>query len=93
VWKAGAAYLPLDTEYPADRLAYMLQDATPALILTSEESADHLAHVRGIPRLLLDSAAVRAALDELADVEEVRTATAPDTSAYVIYTSGSTGRP
>ncbi|WHX16504.1 non-ribosomal peptide synthase/polyketide synthase [Streptomyces malaysiensis subsp. malaysiensis] len=93
VWKAGAAYLPLDTEYPADRLAYMLQDATPALILTSEESADHLPHVSDIPRLLLDSAGVRAALDERADVEEVRTATAPDTSAYVIYTSGSTGRP
>ncbi|MCQ8195600.1 amino acid adenylation domain-containing protein, partial [Streptomyces sp. RCU064] len=93
VWKAGAAYLPLDTEYPADRLAYMLQDATPALILTSAESADHLPQIGGVPRLLMDSAAVRAAFDDPADVEEVRAATAPDTSAYVIYTSGSTGRP
>ncbi|CAM5357306.1 NRPS protein OS=Streptomyces glaucescens OX=1907 GN=nrps2B PE=4 SV=1 [Streptomyces glaucescens] len=39
VWKAGAAYLPLDTEYPADRLAYMLEDADPALVLTTPGAA------------------------------------------------------
>ncbi|MFE1930389.1 non-ribosomal peptide synthase/polyketide synthase [Streptomyces sp. NPDC059474] len=90
VWKAGAAYLPLDTEYPADRLAYMLQDAAPALVLTTGELAGVLPDV-DVPRVLLDAPQV---VEELARVGVAeRAATAPDTSAYVIYTSGSTGRP
>ncbi|WNE94149.1 non-ribosomal peptide synthase/polyketide synthase [Streptomyces luomodiensis] len=93
VWKAGGAYLPLDTEYPADRLAYMLRDAAPALVLTTTESAADLPDTEPIPRLLLDDQAVRTALDTPADDDAPRAATDPRTSAYVIYTSGSTGRP
>ncbi|NEW68833.1 non-ribosomal peptide synthase/polyketide synthase [Streptomyces rhizosphaericus] len=93
VWKAGAAYLPLDTEYPADRLAYMLQDAAPTLILTTTETGNHLPETTGIPRLLLDEPVVRDALGDPAGPEEARAALDLNTSAYVIYTSGSTGRP
>ncbi|WP_367042215.1 non-ribosomal peptide synthase/polyketide synthase [Streptomyces sp. Je 1-332] len=92
VWRTGAAYLPLDTEYPADRLAYMLDDAAPPLILTAAESAESLPD-SDIPRLLLDDPAVRSAL---ADPSAPGLAPVPAdlrNSAYVIYTSGSTGRP
>ncbi|MER8162842.1 amino acid adenylation domain-containing protein, partial [Streptomyces sp. NPDC094472] len=90
VWKAGAAYLPLDTEYPADRLAYMLQDAAPALVLTTAELAGVLPDV-DVPCVLLDAPQVVEQLARVGAAE--RSATAPGTSAYVIYTSGSTGRP
>ncbi|MFD7306500.1 condensation domain-containing protein, partial [Streptomyces pharetrae] len=86
VWKAGAAYLPLDTEYPADRLAYMLEDADPALVLTTTELLSELPEFE-FPRLLLDD------LAEIPEAEPVQAGTDLRRSAYVIYTSGSTGRP
>ncbi|MEV4944084.1 amino acid adenylation domain-containing protein, partial [Streptomyces zaomyceticus] len=93
VWKAGAAYLPLDTEYPADRLAYMLEDADPALVVTTSELTYELPDVDA-PMLLLDDLSLSA---ELAEAAEADAPTLPgsraDNSAYVIYTSGSTGRP
>ncbi|MFH9728720.1 condensation domain-containing protein, partial [Streptomyces sp. NPDC017254] len=93
VWKAGGAYLPLDTEYPADRLAYMLADADPALVVTTSDIASEVPAFDA-PRLLLDDPSLPA---ELAEAAEANTATltgsGADNSAYVIYTSGSTGRP
>ncbi|MCQ8187448.1 amino acid adenylation domain-containing protein [Streptomyces sp. RCU064] len=91
VWKAGAAYLPLDTEYPADRLAYMLQDAGPELVLTTSELASVLPDV-DIPHVLLDAPGTA---EELARTAGQRRTAPPALShaAYVIYTSGSTGRP
>ncbi|WP_254885727.1 non-ribosomal peptide synthetase [Streptomyces sp. NA02950] len=96
VLKAGAAYLPLDPDYPADRLAYMVGDAAPALVLTAT-GAGPAAVPEGVPVLALDDPAVR---EELAGRPETdptdadRTAAlTPDAPAYVIYTSGSTGRP
>ncbi|MFI6497350.1 amino acid adenylation domain-containing protein [Nonomuraea typhae] len=81
VWRAGAAYLPLDLDYPGERLAYMLGDAAPELVLT-RSGTDLCA---GVPRLEIDRP--RAA-EPLAAASY-----APDRAAYVIYTSGSTGRP
>jgi amino acid adenylation domain-containing protein/non-ribosomal peptide synthase protein (TIGR01720 family) len=89
VQKAGAAYLPLDPEYPQARLAYMIEDAAPALVLCGE----------GLRRKLPESARVRM-LDgaeafpggDLAPLER-RALLLPIHPAYVIYTSGSTGRP
>ena len=52
ILKAGAAYLPLDPEYPAERLAYMLQDAQPACVLTSARIAQRLPE--SVAQLLLD---------------------------------------
>ncbi|MER6348134.1 amino acid adenylation domain-containing protein [Streptomyces sp. NPDC001595] len=86
VLKAGAAYLPLDPDYPAARLAAMLDDATPVCAVT--DRADRLPAGAGTPLLVLDG------LDVSAEpwVNPPRALT-PSHPAYVIYTSGSTGRP
>ncbi|WP_107057291.1 non-ribosomal peptide synthetase [Streptomyces sp. NRRL WC-3742] len=90
VLKAGAAYVPLDPEYPADRLAYTLQDAKPALLLTS--AATDLPVGGDTPRLVLDDPATAAEL-AARPVSAPVVALRPEHPAYVIYTSGSTGRP
>ncbi|MFH9203282.1 amino acid adenylation domain-containing protein, partial [Streptomyces anulatus] len=90
VLKAGAAYLPLDPEYPANRLAHMVTDAQPTLVLTTTETEAKLPDRH--PGLLLDDPAVladlsgRPAHDPVVELH-------PDHPAYVIYTSGSTGVP
>ncbi|MFE3877330.1 amino acid adenylation domain-containing protein [Kitasatospora sp. NPDC059146] len=96
VAKTGAAWLPADPAYPAERLRHMLTDSRAALVLTTADAAERLPDT-GAPRLLLDSAAH---LADLADrpgtpfttAERVRPLSA-DHTAYVIYTSGSTGLP
>ncbi|MET9611076.1 amino acid adenylation domain-containing protein, partial [Streptomyces sp. NPDC006512] len=95
VLKSGAAYLPVDPGYPADRIAYMLADARPALVLTTAEAAAVLPD--GVHTLLLDDTAVRARLaaqpdGNVSDTERIRPLDVRH-PAYVIYTSGSTGRP
>ncbi len=82
VMKTGAAYLPLDPAYPAERLAYIVDDARPAVILTDLDTAARLP----------DGVAV-VSLDERADGPTELSRAALDGLAYVIYTSGSTGRP
>ncbi|MGW7089018.1 amino acid adenylation domain-containing protein [Streptomyces sp. NPDC054871] len=88
VLKAGAAYLPLDPAYPAARVAHMVTDARPALVLTTTGHCASVDTASGTPVLLLDTLDVT---DRSAD--NPVTALAPDHPAYVIYTSGSTGRP
>ncbi|KOU21601.1 amino acid adenylation domain-containing protein [Streptomyces sp. WM6368] len=94
VLKSGAAYLPLDLDHPADRIALMLDDAAPVCVLTTEAARALLpAEEAGGPeRIALDSAATSAALDAL-DGGFRRPHTESGHPAYVIYTSGSTGRP
>src|SRR6266478_7384021 len=87
ILKSGGAYLPLDPDYPAERLAFMLTDARPSLVLTKAELASHLPQ-REI--VLLDSD--WPAIAENPDVNLPETPRANDL-AYVIYTSGSTGEP
>jgi amino acid adenylation domain-containing protein len=87
VLKSGAAYLPVDTAYPAGRIAYLIEDAAPALVLAGRET------VALVPAgaLVLDGEAAGHDAD-LSDAE--RTAPLlPAHPAYVLYTSGSTGRP
>ncbi len=89
VLKSGAAYVPLDPNYPAERLSFMAEDSGMAVLLTEE-------HLRG--RVPPTRAAVIAIdSDWTTDAERDGTArrapAAPDSLAYVIYTSGSTGRP
>ncbi|MFG2761662.1 amino acid adenylation domain-containing protein, partial [Streptomyces wuyuanensis] len=98
VLKSGAGYVPVDPEYPADRIAYMLQDAEPVLLLTDSSTASRLlAAGEGVPRVLLDEVGTRSALSGLSahavTNAERGTPLVPDQPAYVIYTSGSTGRP
>ncbi|WP_018352467.1 non-ribosomal peptide synthetase [Longispora albida] len=96
VTKAGAAFLPIDPSYPADRIRYMAGDARPVLLLTVADTAGELPEL-GVPLALLDSEEVVTALAGLpaspvSDVDRVRPLALANT-AYVIYTSGSTGRP
>ncbi|OKK04807.1 non-ribosomal peptide synthetase [Streptomyces sp. CB03234] len=89
VVKSGAAYVPVDPDYPAERIAYMLEDSSPALVLAGPGTLD--AVPAGLP--VLDVTAQRhSPVTDPADAD--RTAPlAPEHPAYVIYTSGSTGRP
>ncbi|MFI6033362.1 amino acid adenylation domain-containing protein [Streptomyces sp. NPDC051315] len=92
VLKAGGAYVPLDPGYPAERLAFVIEDTAPLLILTSEAVAGTLP-ARGIPLLLPDDPRIAEADDrELTDADR-SLPLRPGHPAYVIHTSGSTGRP
>ncbi|OLB96160.1 MAG: hypothetical protein AUH30_13345 [Candidatus Rokubacteria bacterium 13_1_40CM_68_15] len=85
---AGAAYVPLDCQYPAERIAFMLQDAAPAVVVSDARLAARLP--RGAwPTLMID---VADGGDALA-AEAVGADSTASSLAYVIYTSGSTGRP
>ncbi|MEC0180497.1 amino acid adenylation domain-containing protein [Paenibacillus peoriae] len=109
VLKTGAAYVPLDPDYPQDRVAYVLEHASPVCILTNAQVADRIPADISVPRMLLDGGSGK---EDLAGVlhghsNECYTAY-PDTNptdreraqplssdhpAYIIYTSGSTGKP
>ncbi|MGW6732778.1 amino acid adenylation domain-containing protein [Streptomyces sp. NPDC055013] len=89
VLKSGAAYVPVDPELPAERIAHILSDARPALVVTTAADA-HRLPPDGPDLVLADDLGV----DEATDVAPPRApAPAPDSPAYVIYTSGSSGRP
>ncbi|HWN61460.1 MAG TPA: amino acid adenylation domain-containing protein, partial [Streptosporangiaceae bacterium] len=90
VLKAGAAYVPVDPAYPADRITYMLADTAPVAVLTTRATAENLpGHA---PLLALDDPATAAAITGQ-DAADPAAAPALAHPAYVIYTSGSTGRP
>ncbi|WAL97007.1 non-ribosomal peptide synthetase [Streptomyces sp. Je 1-369] len=91
VLKTGAAYLPLDPAYPADRIAFMLADASPALVLTTAGAAGALPGT-GCPRVLLEETAGDWPATDPSDLDR-GTPLRPDHPAYVMYTSGSTGVP
>lgn len=97
VAKAGAAFLPVDVDYPQERISYLLADAAPALLCTTRVAAPKLPADNGVPQLVLDSAKQIATLNALPDTdvtEDERGGSLAATDlAYVIYTSGSTGRP
>ncbi|WP_223621886.1 non-ribosomal peptide synthetase, partial [Lysobacter sp. ESA13C] len=91
VLKAGGAYVPLDPGYPADRLAYMLEDSAPVAVLTQQSLQTLLAWPAGIPVLTLD--ADRTPWQDAPADDPVRGTLSSEHLAYVIYTSGSTGQP
>ena len=89
VLKAGAAYLPLDPASPAERLAWMVEDAGARVAVTTAALAGRLPGDRlRVIRLDADADALAAEPDEAPPA-----AAGPGSPAYVIYTSGSTGRP
>jgi amino acid adenylation domain-containing protein len=94
ILRLGCAYVPLDPDYPNDRLAYMAADAGLVLILTEQVQHQRLIAAttgKPIPLVLVET---EASEEEQVDGSEARPAAAgPDDLAYVIYTSGSTGRP
>lgn len=98
VLKSGAAYLPIDHDYPADRIAYMLGDARPVCMVTTAETARELpGPADGMTVLELDTPATAAELagrpgHDPGEADRGGPLTVLN-AAYVIYTSGSTGRP
>ncbi|WP_316527990.1 non-ribosomal peptide synthetase [Kitasatospora brasiliensis] len=93
--KAGAGYLPLDVDYPAEHLRYLIEDARPKALITDDEAA---------ARRLADGLTSRQSPDDISPLilpwqdltgpgGRVKMPVHPDQAAYVIYTSGSTGQP
>jgi amino acid adenylation domain-containing protein len=92
ILKAGAGYVPLDPQFPTERLAYMAADAGLAMLLTTREHAAHF-DLRGRPVLLFDEHAPQLAAAAPTRPGRDEYAARSEDPAYVIYTSGSTGRP
>ena len=88
VLKVGAAYVPLDPEYPKDRLAYMISDSGLSLVLTQSSLLNTLPLPENTISLCLDTLI----FDDVAEVNP-NVAIHGDNLAYLIYTSGSTGKP
>ena len=86
VWKAGAAYVPIDREYPAERVRFMLEDTAAPVVLTQKRLAGALP-ASPAKVVQVDLEAVKGERDR------TRSPPSPDRLAYVIYTSGSTGVP
>ncbi|MBB5928532.1 non-ribosomal peptide synthase/polyketide synthase [Streptomyces echinatus] len=91
VLASGAAYLPVDPGYPAERVRLMLADARPALVVATRETASALP-ADCAPLILEDHADTAGSGPEPTDADRT-VPLLPDHPAYVIYTSGSTGRP
>ncbi|HZH63711.1 MAG TPA: amino acid adenylation domain-containing protein, partial [Flavisolibacter sp.] len=88
ILKAGAAYVPIDPEYPQERISYMLQDTGATLVLTSNGTSAMLPQVAGVEMIDINTA-------ELTQepTGNLQVSISPGNLAYVIYTSGSTGKP
>src|SRR5215471_9136134 len=89
ILKAGAAYVPLDPGYPADRIQYVLDDAGVRLLLTQERLRSSMPHTSADIVSLDSESSLRADIRS----DEVFSQATPSDLAYIIYTSGSTGRP
>ena len=88
ILKAGGAYVPLDADYPEKRLAFMLEDCSTPVLVTTKRLAKRYAQYNG-ELLLIDHDTVIAG----PPINDLKASVSPDDLAYVIYTSGSTGRP
>lgn len=94
VLKAGAGYLPLDPDYPSDRISFMLSDAKPVCMITNREVTIESDEIEAI---VVDDPKIIETLNKYSEenienVEQIQPLS-PLHIAYVIYTSGSTGRP
>jgi amino acid adenylation domain-containing protein len=98
VLKAGGAYVPLDWSYPAERLAFMLEDSQARVLLTQRRLVEE-AGVENLQSGRLGSGLVVVCVDEIGEelakegVENPASGVSSEQAAYVIYTSGSTGQP
>jgi amino acid adenylation domain-containing protein len=89
IFRAGAAYVAIDPDYPDDRLGFMLDDSAPAAVIADGASAARL--VGAGPTVVLSAAGEIAGA--ATEAPTAPAAPAPDDVAYVVYTSGSSGRP
>ncbi|MGW2052206.1 non-ribosomal peptide synthetase [Streptomyces sp. NPDC001858] len=97
VIRAGAAYVPIDPDYPTDRVNHILADAEPRAVITDRQTSGAQHHVltdHPVRIVLIDDEPVRQHLDAgVIDPPQVSRPLLPSDAAYVIFTSGTTGRP
>ena len=91
VWKAGGAYLPLDPQYPLERLAYMLSDSQASILITERRFRERFS-AAGTTLLCVDDPGLQTQCRRYPGADPI-THAAEGNLAYVIYTSGSTGDP
>ena len=88
IMKAGAAYVPIDPEYPIERIEFILHDTGAKCVICSQETVSLIANPAGLEVIVMDQSAFSAQ-----STENLAPRTSPDGLAYTIYTSGSTGKP
>ena len=92
ILKAGAAYIPLDPEIPADRVNFIMEDADAKLLITSDEILDRIGRqLSSFPIFNIDKQT--AELDNYPDTKPIVEGRSEDNLCYMIYTSGTTGKP
>ncbi|MFE6049557.1 amino acid adenylation domain-containing protein [Kitasatospora sp. NPDC056446] len=94
IWKSGSVHMPVDTDYPADRIGFMLTEARPDLVLAAPDAVGKVP--AGLRDRVVTTDLLTAPADtpsgEVTDAERGRPLL-PGCGAYIIFTSGSTGRP
>ncbi|MBB6502885.1 non-ribosomal peptide synthetase, partial [Pedobacter cryoconitis] len=90
ILKAGGAYIPVDPEYPEDRISFMIDDAGATIVVCSEDTKALLAYHAGIRVISIDGDRELISQESWSPVPAILRA---DNLCYVMYTSGSTGRP
>ncbi len=93
VLKAGGAYAPLDIEHPKERLAFMLEDAEPPVLLTQRRLIDRLPELKAVQAVCMDERSSREGVRVQRTSGAAPLRPCGESPAYVIYTSGSTGTP
>jgi amino acid adenylation domain-containing protein/FkbM family methyltransferase len=92
ILKSGAAYVPVDPEYPEDRIGYMLEDSGAVIVITSLSSKSRIgSNAAGVELIALDGKDQESISSQ--PTHNPGLSISPDQLAYVIYTSGSTGKP
>lgn len=92
VWKAGGAYMPLDPSHPMERLAFVLEEAMPKVVLIQERQRDKFSNA-AVVAIAVDSSWSEIDQHPALNLVSVTPSRRGNRLAYVIYTSGSTGRP
>jgi N-(5-amino-5-carboxypentanoyl)-L-cysteinyl-D-valine synthase len=92
VWKAGAAYVPLDPTYPPQRVNFILEDSNAKMILTWKKHLGGFNHPSSTQVVALDTPEVMESMQQQS-FENLDLALSPSSLAYVIFTSGTTGKP
>ena len=90
IMKSGGVYLPIDPANPAERIRYMIEDASINLLISNNAVADRIPDRQAVEVILLEEAATAI---ERKSIEALSVELTVDNLAYVIYTSGSTGKP
>lgn len=93
ILKAGSAYLPLDPNYPQERLQFMLEDADVKCLLADRNNVKVCGPGTNLNILAIDRDDLSASFASAAEENNLACGAKPDNLAYVIYTSGSTGKP